>query len=784
VGITLQGGTLVLSGSNNYTGPTTVNNNAILSYATSESLKNSSGAPNPSPIIDNGTLDFATPGTFASPIIGTGGITVEAGTGVVILSGAVSYQGPTVVNTGTLELDNFTNLVGDVDLVQSTSIIDFNPPKDAVAVVSGKIFGLGAVQINGNGGEGIVAPTNPLNAYVGTTSVFGGTLYYKNLVGMTAGDLIVKAPGTLVLDETESHVFTNNLLGDGTFMKEGSGILSMGIDELDFSGVSIIEAGNLIVDNQMGGSMIVRKNGALVGMGSILQDLQVKDSGSVIPGNNKIATFHVGGNYRQSDDSTYFVKANLNPDGTLVNSLIDVDGSATIVSLSSVVSTSTIRQETENQQISLADGPKVHVDLSAPGQLGLGEVAKSPILHADGGVSGTYAAVIASFPLLSPFLTYDANNVYLNLINTFAILPGTFNEKQVGIQLQKFNNPTPDEQSLLSEIAALPREKGQKVLDQLSGEQYASTLLVAELSNRNFSKRLFNPVRSILGSPYQPSCSFAHELAFDAWCEASIGHTKLQTGKNFHKVDINSSEFSLGGHVLVFDNFILGGAYSHVEDRLGYHVGGHGMAKANLGGLYALFRPNAFYAFTTFVAGKSHNLITREIDIGTKRFKPHGHHKSLQGSYYVEAGRDFIWNYVLAQPFLGFEGGHYRFDAFNERGGSPFALAFDEKKVTPAYTRVGVHLTTRSRPLKLSFGADFAWSYRLGSSCASIREKFVAFGDPFKIKGPHLHHNCLEASLNGSFYFLENWQLDAQAMTETWANAMTYSFLFGIKGNW
>jgi autotransporter-associated beta strand protein len=107
----MDGGTLVLTAPNTYTGPTTINAGTL-------QLGNggTSGSLSPlSQITNNGSLNFnrsdtLTQGTdFASVISGSGSIS-QNGTGTTILSGLNTYGGKTFVQTGaTLSVSNLAN---------------------------------------------------------------------------------------------------------------------------------------------------------------------------------------------------------------------------------------------------------------------------------------------------------------------------------------------------------------------------------------------------------------------------------------------------------------------------------------------------------------------------------------------------------------------------------------------------------------------------------------------------------------------------------------------------
>ncbi|EBL8517045.1 AIDA autotransporter-like protein ShdA [Salmonella enterica subsp. enterica serovar Worthington] len=99
--------TLTLSGSNTYTGGTTINDGTLV--ATSVDALGSGD------VTDNATLELNTSGTFDNVISGSGQV-VKSGDDALTLSGANSYTGGTTISGGTLVASNVEALgSGDID---------------------------------------------------------------------------------------------------------------------------------------------------------------------------------------------------------------------------------------------------------------------------------------------------------------------------------------------------------------------------------------------------------------------------------------------------------------------------------------------------------------------------------------------------------------------------------------------------------------------------------------------------------------------------------------------
>ncbi|WP_215216955.1 MULTISPECIES: autotransporter-associated beta strand repeat-containing protein [Candidatus Rhabdochlamydia] len=184
-------GTLVLTGDNDYSGGTTVNDGVL--QGNTNSLQGN--------ILNNASLVFdqAHTGTYNGVLSGAGSID-KRDTGTVIFTGTNTYSGGTMINAGTLALSG-----------------------------SGKLSSIGAVTINEGAFDisGIAAESQPIGDLTGVGFVNLGN---KNLIEGTANHT------------TYSGVIQGG--ANGRFTKQGSGILTLtGINT--YSGGTIINEGTL-----------------------------------------------------------------------------------------------------------------------------------------------------------------------------------------------------------------------------------------------------------------------------------------------------------------------------------------------------------------------------------------------------------------------------------------------------------------------------------------------------------------------------------------------------------
>ena len=174
-------GTTILTGTNTYTGPTTLSAGTLQvgNGGTSGSLGTGS-------VTNNATLAFnrSDAVTVANTITGTGGL-IQAGSGNLVLTGANTYSGTTLVNAGTLS-------------------------------VNGSIAGTTTVNNGGTlGGTGTVGSVHIAS---------GGTLAPGNSIGtLTANGNLCFAPGSTYRVEANAAGAADrvNAVGAGTITIDG-----------------------------------------------------------------------------------------------------------------------------------------------------------------------------------------------------------------------------------------------------------------------------------------------------------------------------------------------------------------------------------------------------------------------------------------------------------------------------------------------------------------------------------------------------------------------------------
>ena len=291
----LGAGTLTLTGSNLYTGGTTISAGTLQlgNGGTSGSIVGD--------VTNNGTLAFNRSDilTFPGMISGSGSVS-QIGTGTTILTGNNTYTGGTTISAGTLQLGNggtSGSIVGDV---ANNGTLAFN--RSDIFTFAGTISGIGSVNQIGTGTTILTANST----YTGGTTVAAGTLAVGDPTHPGAalsggGPITIASGATLGGYGSVTGAVTNNgtvaaanalpAFGagpNGTFTINGS-LLNSGL--VNLAG----DIGNqlVVVGNYVGANGMLNINTVLAGDGSPSDKLVI--SGGTATGSTSIGVTNAGG---------------------------------------------------------------------------------------------------------------------------------------------------------------------------------------------------------------------------------------------------------------------------------------------------------------------------------------------------------------------------------------------------------------------------------------------------------------------------------------------------------
>ena len=368
---------------------------------------------------NNGTLNIGQNiPLFDGDIGGSGLLTISDGglvnvTGSTILADDITLNGAAgTLNIGegaTAGILNTTSVHGGG--VAGSAVINFNHTDTDYHFTHTGLLGGAAINITGNTvvnhigtGKTTLAGTN---SYTGVTTINNGTLALSGgaaihntgsiiiiegaldidtaeTIGSLTGAGIVNLNAALTVGNSGNTTYSGDIQGSGGFTKQGSGSTNLtGINT--YSGATTINAGTLYINGSNSTSTTTVNNGGTLGGSGTVGSVIIASGGIFAPGNS-IGTIDVAGNVDFSGGGIYQVEV----DAAGNSDFINATGTATL------------------------SGGVVEI-LPEAGAYNF--TTDYTILTATSGLIGTFdnSSIDSNFAFLTPALSYDSNNVFLNL---------------------------------------------------------------------------------------------------------------------------------------------------------------------------------------------------------------------------------------------------------------------------------------------------------------------------------------------------------------------------------
>ncbi len=373
--------TLTLSGTNSYTGGTTISGGTLV--ATNVEALGSGD------VTDDATLELNTGGTFDNAISGSGQV-VKSGDKMLTLSGANSYSGGTLISDGTLVASNVEALgTGDVT---NNATLALNTGGDFTNNISG------SGQVVKSGDDTLTL--SGANSYTGGTTISGGTLVATNVDALGTGDVT----NSSTLELNTGGTFDNAISGSGQVVKSGDDTLTLS-GANSYTGGTLISGGTLVATSvEALGSGDVTDNAVLELNTGGTFDNAISGSGQVVKSGDKTLTLSGANSYTGgttisggtlvasnvealgSGDIDNYASLQLNASGQFVTAnLTTHDNAITAIGAGSALRANTLTQEANSTlAVHLTDsnsGAIVTADRANLGGTlditGIGNVAKS-----------------------------------------------------------------------------------------------------------------------------------------------------------------------------------------------------------------------------------------------------------------------------------------------------------------------------------------------------------------------------------------------------------------------
>ncbi len=827
-GLTKAGaGTLTLSGANAYTGDTTITagtlqintNNRIADGSDlvinggtfdlnnfDETVANLSGT---SGNIDSGgtgstfTVNQTVNGTYAGNFSGAtdafasfDDALVKEGAATLTLSGTNSQTGNGLieVNAGILQLQG-GNAVGDNQFFQGAGTVELLSDETigstGLSAGGDLLLNANTLTINGHIGpfdssdNAVISGTGNIivnngndiqrfkgsNTYTGTTTINGGKLTLDNGAAIVDTGAVIVNGGTLEIATAET---IGSLAGTGGFVKLDTGLtvgdatnttyggVVQGVSSLTkqgagsinltgvntYTGATAINAGTLFVNGSIANSTTtVNTGGTLGGTGTVGT---VNVAGGIFAPGNSIGTTNVAGNVDFSGGGVYQVEV----DAAGNSDLINATGTATLTS-------GTVQVLPEAGTYNLT--------------------TDYTILTAAAGLGGTtFNSVSSNLAFLTPTLTYDATNVFLNLKRndvSFTDVAGTPNQLAVSTLLTALNNSNPAEFStLLTSLFGLTAEGAQQAYDSLSGVQHTHGQVLTNKLSQQFLQLLFNrgsqnPTTQLSFNAVQQFDPLqGHVLADNSnnwetaatesgnlvghqrgwWLQGFGGFGDIDTTTNASGADYDTQGLAFGVDTQWGDAVVgLAGSYASSDaDTLGGNLDVDSFQAAT----YASWQRDAIYLTGALGFGLHQTDASRTVIVGATTSTATADYDAYNVSAVVEGGKAIpLSSATTLTPFAGIEYTHSNRDDFTETGAGIANLSVNDEDEDSLRTKLGLRLShdiTTGNGIQVTPSASVAYVREMMDSVSRLEAAFTAVPtSTFRIDGSDLDRDRVQVGL-------------------------------------
>ena len=723
-------GVLTLTGTNTYTGGTTISAGTLQlgNGGTTGSITGN--------VIDNGVLAFNRSDSVTfNGVISDAGSVQQIGPGTTILTGNNTYTGGTTISAGTLQLGNGGTTGSITGNVIDDGVLAFN--RSDVLVFGGVISGAGSVQQIGPGTT-ILTGTN---TYTGGTTISAGTLQLGNggTTGSITGNVIDN--GVLAFNRSDSVTFNGVISGQGTLVKQGGGTLTLTGMSTEFTGPTTVNDGSLIVDGSIASTQTLVNPGALLGGHGFLGG-DLVSSGIVSPG-----TLTVNGNYTQNANGTLRIEvAGLAPSQ---HDLLVVNGHASLAG---------------TLQLIRLGGFQLHIG------------DQFTFLIANRGVSGTFSTV------QNPFISDTLVKAQIIVLPTAVVVQGTqgsFTEVAMtpnGVAVARALDSAVGDPRASTLINFLNTEPLNKLspgdFDLISPEQLASVFNIAvslaNVQSANLERRMddvragstgFNAAGFTMNGT---TPSFSGGLAGPTGVEGKSGpsvltpipenrwgvfaaglgeFTHVDSTDNARGYDLQTGGVTLGVDYRIGSNFAVGliAGYAHTNADLP----NSGNMDVNSGkfGLYATAFTGGFYLDSAVTGGISEYDSHRTALLGTASGSTDGGDLNVL----VNGGYDWKKGGLSIGPTASFQYTYVSFNGFTESG-SLAPLIINDQHVDSIRTAFGMKASYDWKVGNVLIRPELraAWQHEYGNSAYSIVASFAnGAGSSFTVSSPNIGRDSL-----------------------------------------
>ena len=808
--VTKEGaGKLTLSGTNTYSGGTTINDGTI-------SISAAANLGTGTLTLDGGTLQ--TTASFTSSrgaTLGAGGGSLNINAGTTLReSGTISGSGSlTKTGEGTLILDGtntFTGgtVVSDGRLVAlgSDAILSQGNITNNATVELNLGVGFGASYLNQMSGTGSLVKSGDgsvflrgNNTYTGGTTISGGRLSISGTAGSITGDILNNAE--LVFYRENDYTFAGDISGTGSVISSsfGSGTTTL-TGNNTYSGITnIFSSGTLQIGD--GGTTGTLGTGDVTNSGTLIFN-RSNDSGyaGVISGTGAV-TQNGTGNFNLTGINTYtgatIVNAGiLSVNGSISNSTTTVNSGGTLGGTGTVGDVfinggtfapgNSIGTINVSGNVDFSGGGNYEVEVDAAGNSdkivatgsatltsGIVNVKAAPgtyayatdytILTATGGLGGTsFDSVNANLAFLTPTLSYDANNVFLKLTRNsanFSDVASTRNQRAVAMAIDDNTSQLSD---LVSQLTPLSSSAARQAFDSLSGVQHSNNQLITHSVTSQFNQLLLN----------HGSQSASGSLAFNAqspnatgynsgsasqlveargwWTQGFGSFNKIDDTNNARGADYQTTGLAMGVDV-DWNELVIGVAGSYARTDVDPYSG-NSTIDSYQAATYGSWQQDNRYVNASVGLGLHQVDASRTVIMGSSISTAKADYDSFDINSTIETGKDFsLGADTTLTPFAGVSYLYNTRESFTEKGAGSANLKVDKENDESLLTSIGLrvsHNIQMKNSRVLTPVASIAYLHEHMDSVTEVDARFNGVpSSSFVVEGPDLDRDRLQLSL-------------------------------------
>ncbi|MGE6791666.1 autotransporter domain-containing protein [Pseudomonas guineae] len=547
------------------------------------------------------------------------------------------------------------------------------------------------------------------NTYSGGTTVSGGTLQGSStsLQGNILNNAMVN------FEQATDGTYAGVMSGTGSLSKTGAGALTLSGTNT-YSGATLVNGGLLTVNGSIANSAVTLSSGGRLGGTGTFGSMIVND-GVLAPGNS-IGTQTVNGNLTLSGASTYEVETD--PAGSS-SDLVQVNGVANL------------------------GGQVRHVGESGTYL----PFSTYTILSATGGFAGSsFAGVTSDFAFLTPSLTYDLNNVYLNLQrNNTAVADLAQSRNQLATAGALDSLPAGG--ALQVALLGLKTNEVPDALNALSGEVYASTAGALLQNSQAFSNSLLQRSGRLLDE--------SQRSALPLWIETQ-GATRRNDGdSNSAEATQRGGSVAVGGELAMPNDWILGGAFRYGDHRLSVdQLSSHADIDSYSVGLYGRWAQPLDGGSLRMTLGGIYgrHSIDAERDIYTTGLQQslNSDYDAISGQVFAELGYAMdVGSGIQLEPYVGLSWTQVASDSFTEKGGNA-ALQADSQNEDMTASTLGLRSQLPLSNGRFNLDAGLAWQHNFSDVNPDAELNFVGSSN-FTVDGASMGRDTALLDLGASY---------------------------------